>query len=66
VQPGDIVHGDEDGVVVFPAKRVTEVVARALEVERHEADVVRKLEQGQTLAELMKLFDRLIELRKRG
>jgi 4-hydroxy-4-methyl-2-oxoglutarate aldolase len=66
VQAGDIVHGDEDGVVVFPAKRLAEVVSRAQEVERHEADVVRRLKQGQPLAELMKLFDRLIELRKRG
>jgi 4-hydroxy-4-methyl-2-oxoglutarate aldolase len=66
VQPGDIVRGDEDGVVVLSAKQMAQVVSRALEVERHEADVVRRLKQGQTLAELMKLFDRLIELRKRG
>jgi RraA family protein len=66
VQPGDIVHGDEDGVVAFPAKRLREVVSRALEIERHEADLVRKLKQGRTLAELTKLYDRLIELRKRG
>lgn len=66
VQPGDIVRGDEDGVVVFSAKRLREVVGRALEVQRHEAEVVRKLKQGRPLAELMKLFDRLIQLRKRG
>lgn len=66
VQPGDIVHGDEDGVVVFGAKRLREMASRALEIERHEADVVRRLKRGQPLAELSKLFDRLIELRKRG
>ena len=66
VRPGDIVHGDEDGVVVFGAKRLREVVARALEVERHETDMVRRLKRGQPLAELTKLFDRLVELRKRG
>lgn len=66
VQPGDIVLGDEDGVVVFAAKRLRQVVARAQEVQRHEAEVVRKLKQGRPLAELTKLFDRLIELRKRG
>ena len=66
VQPGDIVHGDEDGVVVFGAKRLRGVLARAIEVQRHEAGVVRKLKHGHPLAELMKLFDRLIELRKRG
>ncbi len=66
VQPGDFVHGDEDGVVVFGAKRLRSVLSRAIEVQRHEAGVVRKLKRGQPLAELMKLFDRLIELRKRG
>jgi 4-hydroxy-4-methyl-2-oxoglutarate aldolase len=66
VQPGDFVHGDEDGVVVFGAKRLRGVLSRAIEVQRHEAGVVRKLKRGQPLAELMKLFDRLIELRKRG
>jgi regulator of RNase E activity RraA len=66
VQPGDVVHGDEDGVVVIPAKKVRSVVARALEVGRHENELVRALKRGRPLAELMKLFDRLIELRKRG
>ncbi|HWU41033.1 MAG TPA: hypothetical protein VN203_25560, partial [Candidatus Acidoferrum sp.] len=66
VQPGDIVHGDEDGVVVFPARKLRAVAARALVIQRHEAEVVRKLRHGRPLAELMKLFDRLVELRKRG
>jgi 4-hydroxy-4-methyl-2-oxoglutarate aldolase len=66
VQPGDIVHGDEDGVVVFSRNKLRTVATRALEIQRHEADVVRKLRRGRPLAELMRLFDRLVELRKRG
>ncbi len=66
VQPGDVVHGDQDGVVVIPAKRAREVLLRAREITRHEAGVVQKLKHGRPLAELTKLFDRLIELRKRG
>lgn len=66
VQPGDIVHGDEDGVVVFSVKKLRAVASRAVEIQRHEAEVVRKLRRGRPLAELTKLFDRLIELRKRG
>jgi 4-hydroxy-4-methyl-2-oxoglutarate aldolase len=66
VQPGDIVHGDEDGVVVFSRSKLRTVATRALEIQRHEADVVRKLRRGRPLAELMRLFDRLVELRKRG
>ncbi len=66
VQPGDIVHGDEDGVVVFSRNKLRTVATRALEIQRHEAEVVRKLRRGRPLAEVMKLFDRLVELRKRG
>ncbi len=66
VQPGDIVHGDDDGVVVFSRNKLRTVATRALEIQRHEADVVRKLRHGRPLSELMKLFDRLVELRKRG
>jgi 4-hydroxy-4-methyl-2-oxoglutarate aldolase len=66
VQPGDVVHGDEDGVVVCPASRLHEVAIRALEIRRHEVEVERRLKRGRPLAELMRLFDRLIELRKRG
>ena len=65
VQPGDIVHGDEDGVVVFAAQRLRQVTARALEIKRHETEVARRLRRGRPLAELMRLFDRLIELRQR-
>jgi RraA family protein len=65
VQPGDIVHGDEDGVVVFAARRLRQVTARALELQRNETEVARRLRRGRPLAELMRLFDRLIELRKR-
>lgn len=66
VQPGDIVHGDEDGVVVFSRKKLRTVASRAVEIQRHENEVVRTLKRGRPLAELTKLFDRLVELRKRG
>ena len=64
VRPGDIVHGDEDGVVVFAPQRLREVVSRALEVKRYEAKVERRLRRGSPLAEVSRLFDRLIELRR--
>lgn len=65
VQPGDIVHGDEDGVVVIASQRLRAVTARALEIKRSEAEVERRLRRGRPLAEVMRLFDRLSELRKR-
>jgi 4-hydroxy-4-methyl-2-oxoglutarate aldolase len=65
VQPGDIVRGDEDGVVAVPARRAPEVLARALQVQRAESRLERHLRRGRPLAELMRLFDRLSELRNR-
>jgi regulator of RNase E activity RraA len=66
VRPGDLVHGDDDGVVVVPAKRLREVAVRALEIERHDAEVERKIRRGRPLAEVTKLLERVVELRKRG
>ena len=66
VKPGDLVHGDADGVVVVPAKRLPEVVARALDVQRHDAEVERKIRRGRPLSEATKLLERLVEVRRRG
>ena len=39
VAPGDIVHGDENGVVVFPAAHVADVIRLAHEILAFEADI---------------------------
>ncbi len=36
VRPGDLLHGDENGITVVPAPIAAEVVAKALEVREHE------------------------------
>ena len=41
IQPGDLVMGDRDGVVVVPAAQVTQVIAAG---EAREADEARKIE----------------------
>jgi regulator of RNase E activity RraA len=46
VFPGDFIVADEDGVVVIPSHLVTEVVEQALEKERLDAWVRRKVEEG--------------------
>jgi 4-hydroxy-4-methyl-2-oxoglutarate aldolase len=46
VQPGDLVFGDLDGVVVIPAAKEAEVVDRALEKVRGEKLVRREIEGG--------------------
>jgi 4-hydroxy-4-methyl-2-oxoglutarate aldolase len=47
VNPGDIVVGDRDGVVVVPRDRAAEVAAALAEVIRKEADTEKKFKRGQ-------------------
>ena len=49
VRPGDIVMGDDSGVVVIPASRAEDVLKVALEIEEVEREILRRVETGQTL-----------------
>ena len=58
VQPGDIVVGDEDGVVVVPYARIEETIARLAAVKAAEADLEAKVKGGLKLPHLLqKLID---------
>lgn len=46
VMPGDIVIGDENGVVVVPRDRAEEVLALVKEVEERERARIREIDQG--------------------
>jgi 2-keto-4-pentenoate hydratase/2-oxohepta-3-ene-1,7-dioic acid hydratase in catechol pathway/regulator of RNase E activity RraA len=46
VQPGDVVVGDGDGVVVIPPALVAEVAAAAIEQEREEAYIAEQVAAG--------------------
>jgi 4-hydroxy-4-methyl-2-oxoglutarate aldolase len=52
VEPGDLVVGDADGVVAIPKARVAEVLEKARERERREAEVVDRLRKGETTLEI--------------
>ena len=51
VQPGDLVFGDLDGVVVIPRAHEAEVIERALEKARGEKLVRKEIEAGMTSTE---------------
>jgi 4-hydroxy-4-methyl-2-oxoglutarate aldolase len=55
VQPGDIIVGDRDGLVVVPAADVDDAVRLGTEREEREAAIRTKLEQGATTVELFRL-----------
>jgi regulator of RNase E activity RraA len=54
ISPGDLVCGDEDGVVVVPADRAPEVAALALEIEAAEDRIVTAVRAGTRLGDARK------------
>lgn len=47
--PGDIMVGDDDGIVCLPAHLVNEIAAEALEMERFEAFVLEEVRRGASI-----------------
>ena len=52
VNPGDLIVGDADGVVVISRARVSEVMEKAREREKQEAEVVERLRKGETTLDI--------------
>lgn len=59
VNPGDLVLGDEDGVVVVPSGMAAEVLEAARRKEAQEEEIRRQLRAGKTTLELLG-FDQVI------
>lgn len=57
ISPGDIVVGDEDGVVVIPAKDADAVATRAREVEDLERRKHASLREGMPIVEAVKTYN---------
>jgi 4-hydroxy-4-methyl-2-oxoglutarate aldolase len=47
IEPGDMVLGDSDGVVVIPKAQAADVLQAAIEREAKEADIMRRIRQGE-------------------
>jgi 5-oxopent-3-ene-1,2,5-tricarboxylate decarboxylase / 2-hydroxyhepta-2,4-diene-1,7-dioate isomerase len=58
IQPGDIVVGDADGVVVLPPGLAAEVLADAQEQERQEEFIAGQVARGESIDGLYPLTDR--------
>ena len=58
IQPGDILVGDADGVVVLPPALAAEVLADAQEQERQEEFIAGRVAQGESIDGLDPLTDR--------
>jgi regulator of RNase E activity RraA/2-keto-4-pentenoate hydratase/2-oxohepta-3-ene-1,7-dioic acid hydratase in catechol pathway len=58
IQPGDILVGDADGVVVLPPGIAAELLAEAREQERQEEFIAARVAQGESIDGLHPLSDR--------
>jgi regulator of RNase E activity RraA len=56
VEPGDLVFGDLDGVVIIPAKIEAEVIERALAKARGERLVRKEIENGMSSTEAFRKY----------
>jgi 4-hydroxy-4-methyl-2-oxoglutarate aldolase len=59
VRPGDLVFGDDDGLLIAPPDRVAAAVDRAEEIERVEAEVAAAMRGGRGLHELTNAAEHL-------
>ena len=57
IQPGDILVGDADGVVVLPPAVAAEVLADAQEQERQEEFIAARVAQGESIDGLYPLTE---------
>ncbi len=55
VFPGDVIVGDDDGVMVIPAHLADQVAEEAQKMEQYEAYVVEKISEGQSIIGLYPL-----------
>ena len=59
VQPGDIIVGDRDGLVVIPSAELDEVIRLAQERDAREVDVRRRIDSGATTVDILELGETL-------
>lgn len=57
VQPGDVIVGDSDGVVVIPPSLLDEIVTNAIEQERQERFIAEQVERGESVKGLYPMND---------
>lgn len=53
IKPGDWIIGDDCGVVLVPAKYFKEVMEAASQIKSKESDIIRRLEEGWSLSEIL-------------
>ena len=66
VHPGEIVFGDDDGLIVASPEEISEVIPVAEEVQRKEARLLAEMESGVSLIDMLNLDDHCAKIRAGG
>jgi len=62
VSPGDIVVGDDDGVVVVPAADAERIIEKSLKRMEEESDWVKRVENGESTVSILGFDEKLKQL----
>ncbi len=65
VSPGDIVFGDEDGIVVMEEKEISGIIASAENIQRIEEKVVWRMKEKKSLLDMLNFFEHYENIRKK-
>jgi len=65
VTPGDIIMGDDDGIVVMSEKEVAEILDTAENIQRIEEKVLEKMKDNKSLIDMMNFFDHYAKISKK-
>lgn len=63
VNPGDIILGDDDGVVVVPLEKAEQVLEKAIERENNESKVMDRIKNGESLFDIYGYQENLNQLK---
>jgi regulator of RNase E activity RraA len=65
VAAGDIIIGDDDGIIVMSEKEASEILDTAQNIQIIEKKVIEKLEAGKSLTEMLNFFDHYAKIDKK-
>ncbi len=65
VEPGDVIFGDDDGIVVMNVEEIREILATAENIQRIEDRVLKEMEKGKSLVDLLNFHDHYAKISKK-